>query len=250
MRLCPARAALAVVLGAAVLSCKDSPMSVKMPRAANLDLTTAAATATRPQIVISQIYGGGGNSGATLKNDFIELFNAGSQSVDLSGWSVQYASATGSFNALTPLGKVKLGPGRYYLVQEAAGSGGTVALPTPDTTGSIAMSATSGKVALVSGTPLTPPKPLGVSCPASTLFADLVSYGGAATCGDTTSTLSSTTAALRNESGCAFTNRPSVDFTKGAPAPRNSASPVHPCPGQIPVGPLDHVVLAGPKRVI
>jgi len=40
-------------------------------------------------VVISQVYGGGGNSGATLKSDFIELFNFGSTSVNLSGWSLQ-----------------------------------------------------------------------------------------------------------------------------------------------------------------
>ena len=47
-------------------------------------------------IVISQVYGGGGNSGATYTNDFVELFNAGSAAVDLSGFSLQYASATGT----------------------------------------------------------------------------------------------------------------------------------------------------------
>jgi len=243
MRLYPARAALAVVLGAAVLSCKDSPTSVKMPRAASFDVTTAAVT--RPQIVISQIYGGGGNSGATLKNDFIELFNTGSDSVDLTGWSVQYASAAGNFNAVTLLSK-KLGPGNYYLVQEAAGSGGTTALPTPDATGSIAMSGTAAKVAVVHSTTA-----LGVACPAAGAYSDLVSYGSGTNCGTFTATLSNTTAAFRNDAGCAFTNDPSVDFGKPvAPAPRNTASPVHPCPGQIPVGPLDHVVVAGPATLV
>jgi len=44
--------------------------------------------------VISQIYGGGGNSGAAFQNDFVELFNPGTVSFDLTGWSIQYASAT------------------------------------------------------------------------------------------------------------------------------------------------------------
>jgi hypothetical protein len=52
--------------------------------------TVRAAPSTT--IVISQLYGAGGNSGATYRNDFIELFNAGGSAVDVSAWSVQYAS--------------------------------------------------------------------------------------------------------------------------------------------------------------
>src|SRR5687767_2656670 len=45
-------------------------------------------------IVISQVYGGGGNAGGQFNNDFIELFNRGTAPIDITGWSVQYASAT------------------------------------------------------------------------------------------------------------------------------------------------------------
>src|SRR5207302_1856495 len=54
------------------------------------------AAAVSTGVVISQVYGGGGNSGATLKNDFIELFNRGSAAIDVSAWSVQYASMLGT----------------------------------------------------------------------------------------------------------------------------------------------------------
>src|SRR5947199_510096 len=112
-------------------------------------------------VVISQVYGGGGNAGATFKNDFIELFNRGSAAVDVSGWSVQYASSGGtSWSNSTSLSGI-IQPGQYYLVQEAAGTGGTTNLPTPDATGNIAMSATAGKVALVNTTTLL----AGTGCP-------------------------------------------------------------------------------------
>ena len=56
----------------------------------------AAAGATSPGIVISQVYGGGGNAGATYKNDFVELFNRGAAPVNVTGWSVQYAASAGT----------------------------------------------------------------------------------------------------------------------------------------------------------
>ena len=44
-------------------------------------------------LVVNEVYGGGGNSGATLTNDFIELANPGTAAVALDGWSVQYTRA-------------------------------------------------------------------------------------------------------------------------------------------------------------
>ena len=116
------------------------------------------AGAASPGVVISQVYGGGGNSGAPYTNDFIELFNRGSAPVDLGTWSLQYTSAsgTGNFgsatNLITPLNGV-LQPGQHQLVEEAGGTTGAP-LPTPKTvdTTPINMSATGGKVALVSST--------------------------------------------------------------------------------------------------
>jgi hypothetical protein len=61
-------------------------------------LPTAFTTRTdaTSSVVISQAYGGGGNAGATFLNDFVELHNRSSIPVDISGWSVQYTSATGT----------------------------------------------------------------------------------------------------------------------------------------------------------
>src|SRR5204863_6052271 len=40
-----------------------------------VNINVLPAGAAPDHIVISQIYGGGGNSGATFKNDFVELYN-------------------------------------------------------------------------------------------------------------------------------------------------------------------------------
>src|SRR5262249_9124828 len=76
-------------------------------------------------VKISQVYGGGGNSGSTYTNDFIELYNQGSTPVDISGWSVQYSSAGASTWTPTSIcasGPCIIQPGHYFLVQEAAGT--------------------------------------------------------------------------------------------------------------------------------
>jgi uncharacterized protein len=191
-----------------------------LPRSPSWGFTTVAVAAA-PQVVVSQVYGGGGNAGATLKNDFIELYNRGSTATSLNGWSVQYASAAGTTWQVTNLTNFVLQPGQYYLVQEAAGAGGTVNLPTPDATGTIAMSATTGKVALVNTTTA-----LSGACPAGASIIDFVGYGSSATCFEgsgPTATLSNTTAALRNGNGATDTNDNAADFTVGAPNPRASA---------------------------
>ena len=180
-------------------------------------LVAAAPQAVSSGVVISQVYGGGGNSGATLKNDFIELYNRGTTTVDLTGWSVQYASATGTTWQVTPL-TGSIAPDQHYLVGEAAGAGGTVDLPTPDATGSIAMSATAGKVALVSATAAL------TACTAASVV-DLVGYGSTASCFETApaSGLSNTTAAIRLDDGATETDNNAADFVMGTPTPRNTS---------------------------
>jgi len=169
--------------------------------------------------VVSQVYGGGGNSGATYKNDFIELYNPGTTAVAVGGWSVQYASSTGtSWQVTTLTGTIQ--PGAYYLVQEAAGTGGTTALPTPDAAGGIAMSATAGKVALVNATTA-----LSGACPTGATTVDVVGYGSGTTCflgSGPTASLTNTTAALRKGNGRQNTNDNAADFATGVPTPRNS----------------------------
>jgi uncharacterized protein len=182
------------------------------------------AAAASPNIVISQVYGGGGNSGATYTNDFIEVFNRGGSSVDVTGWSVQYASSSGSTWSVTSLNGT-IAPGQYHLVQEAAGSGGTTPLPGPDDTGSINMSASSGKVALVNtSTPLSGTNPTDPS------IVDLIGYGSANDFETAPAPgLSNTTADMRASGGCVDTDNNSTDFTAGPPNPRYSGSPLNVC---------------------
>jgi uncharacterized protein len=185
--------------------------------------------AVHGQVVISQVYGGGGNSGATLRSDFIELHNNGAAAVDLSAWSVQYTSSTGTSWSRTNLSG-SIAAGGYFLVKQADGAGGTVNLPTPDTIGTIAMAGTAGKIALVNTQTL-----LTGACPLGVTVIDFVGYGTAANCSETAPTAapSNTTALLRAADGCTDSGNNNSDFTVVSPAPRNSASPIVACAGTV-----------------
>jgi predicted extracellular nuclease len=56
----------------------------------------AATAAADSPVVISQVYGAGGNANAVWNRDFVELFNRSGERVSLKGKSIQYQSATGT----------------------------------------------------------------------------------------------------------------------------------------------------------
>ena len=175
-----------------------------------------AAHAISADLVISQVYGGGGNSGATYTHDFVELYNRGPVPVTTENLSLHYASAGGSFLTRLTLPVASVPAGKHFLVQLARGSGGTTALPAPDAIGSIGMSGTDGKVALVRGI-----SPFALT--ETTRIVDLVGYG-AANAAETAATpaLTNTTAAHRRNNGGVDTDNNAADFTVGEPNPRNS----------------------------
>jgi predicted extracellular nuclease len=184
------------------------------------------ASAASGDVVVQQVYGGGGNSGASWTNDYVQLVNRGGAAVDLSGWSVQYASAAGTSWQVTKLAG-SVAAGASYLVAEAAGSGGTTALPDPDVSGTIAMAAGSGKVALVtSQTALA----CGGSCAHGDGVHDFVGYGAASEAeGSPVGALSNTTAAIRGSGADSDDN--ASDFTVGAPDPQGNGGSTPPPTG-------------------
>jgi hypothetical protein len=176
-------------------------------------------------LVIYQVYGGGGNSGATYKNDFVTLHNPTGSSVNLSGWSLQYASSFGtSWTKLNLNGTIQAGG--YFLVQLASSGGIGSDGPTPDITGlTINMSRTSGKIALVNSTAT-----LSGSCPTTNVI-DFVGFG-TVNCSEGSSAApshSATTWDTRKLNGCQDTDVNSADFAAGTATINNSASPTNFC---------------------
>jgi DNA/RNA endonuclease G (NUC1) len=198
------------------------------PASVSVTVETPATNSTSV-IVISQLYGGGGNGGATLRNDYVELYNRGTATVDIGGWSLQYASATGSGwdSQKLPLGGT-IAPGEYYLIALASGGANGAQLPSASISGPINMAAAAGKVALVDSFDGL----VGV-CPLNDEdqrphVMDFVGYGTTANCQEgavKAPAPSSTTAIFRLGSGTIDTDRNGSDFVTGAPAPRSTAPP-------------------------
>ena len=182
---------------------------------------TAAPPVIPTHLVISQIYGGGGNSGAPYNRDFVELFNPTGAPIDTTGWTIQYASSTGTnWTNSQPLGGI-VGPGEYFLIALASGANGS-ALPAANITGSINMSGTTGKLALVSNG-----DPLAGNCPLSDPdVVDFVGFGSSADCREGTANApapSNTTSIFRKNGGMVDDDKNNTDFVTGSPNPRRTA---------------------------
>lgn len=185
-----------------------------------------------PLLVITQIYGGGNNSGATFQNDFVEIFNRGTTSVNfaVTPYSVQYASASGDFSSgnKIDLNSGVVLPGQYFLVKLAGGTTNGAPLPIADANGSINMSATAGKVALVIGTTLLS----GSGCPINSMVADLIGYGSANCAEGSATAVLSATRSARRTNACVDSNSNSADFSvvSNPAPPRNSVTAPAACP--------------------
>jgi hypothetical protein len=206
---------------------------------ARLSNVIRTAEAVSPDIVISQVYGGGGNAGATYTHDFVELFNRGSAAVSLAGKSVQYTSATGTGTfAIGATLAGTLQPGQYYLVQMASNANVGSPLPTPNATGNSAMAAGAGKVAVVNSASNLPCNGGSDPCTAGelALIVDLVGYGNANFFegAGAAPTISATLADFRAGAGCTDTDNNSADFSAATPAPRNTSTALNACSAATP----------------
>lgn len=206
-----------------------SKLSLAAALAAALSLAPAHA-----QVRVSALYGGGGASASGYVADYVELFNAGTQPQSLAGWTLQYqpAAATGAFASIVPLSGT-INPGRYFLIRTTAisGTGIAPAAATDLTVAGPDMSATTGKLALVSNAAAL------VSECATASVVDFVGYGTSANCREPqlpgaaaaqNAPAPSATAQLRRQAaGLLDRNQNNIDFAPVACAAgllRNSAS--------------------------
>ncbi|WP_332847847.1 ExeM/NucH family extracellular endonuclease [Massilia sp. S19_KUP03_FR1] len=198
---------------------------------------SATAFAAPGNVVISQVYGAGGNAGSTYARDFIELFNRSNAPVNLNNMSVQYQSAGGDVWSATALGNVTLQPGQYFLVAESNATAGE-----GDVVGTVLMGAAAGKVALVNQKTKLPDGNGGAA------VLDLVGYGSATRYegAGPTPAPSGTKSVSRLDGGCTDTDQNGLDFVAGPIAPRRTTSPLNVCTSAPVAAPI---VLACPVSV-
>jgi hypothetical protein len=193
-------------------------------------------------IVINELYGGGGNSGAVYTNDFVELYNPNNYEVSLEGYALQYTSVTGSFSTTSNIfvlsSSHKIKAKGYFLIQMAAGSTTSAALPTPDAIGTIGLAGTGGKLALLKNNNQAMVNTAGKVDNTLSYLSDFVGWGlnssnvsanqwegdvvGSAANNNAATTANSTSVNRASEG--VDTNSNKADFpTAATPSPRNSS---------------------------
>ncbi|MFM8763349.1 MAG: S8 family serine peptidase [Spartobacteria bacterium] len=202
-----------VPLGAAT-----GPVRISTATASATSSTAFTVTTPPAAVVISQIYAGGGRWWSDFSNDYVEIHNPGTSPAQLDGWSLQLTGGAGTQWTVVPLkGTI---PARGYYLIALAGGDYAYDLPRADATGSYALAAKQGKVALMRTTvPLAMASPLGLPS-----LSDLVGYGSA-------NAYEGAYPAIAPERFYAIfrssdTNDNYQDFDWDYAAPRNSATPV------------------------
>jgi hypothetical protein len=191
----------------------------------------ALASSLPAQVVISQVFASGGDTGAAYQRDFIELFNQSYEPVTLTAWAVQYAAPTavsGNYTRNNIAANTVI-PGRSYLLltRTTAGANGA-ALAGDQVIVTANYLIAGGKVALTNNQTTLVNGAGGVPT-VTTAIVDYLGWGtanyreGAASA----ATLTVANSHQRAGAGCTDTNENSTDFTATAVAPRSLASPIN-----------------------
>lgn len=199
-----------------------------------LDLNIKRTSST--DVIITQVYGGGGNSGAVYKSDFVEFYNSSSIDVDISGWTLYYLGATATTTNVKyefPT-NTNIKAGKYFALKCADGTGTQPAWNINfDGTSTLALGGTAGKIILMKSnaafTLSTTPTIDEIINNAN--FVDYVPYGttaipvwGSAMSSNTTSTLAAKRKFVNGK--YQYTKNIGNDFELGTAEPHNSTMTV------------------------
>ncbi|MFD7078142.1 ExeM/NucH family extracellular endonuclease [Nocardioides sp. NPDC059952] len=178
----------------------------------------AQATPAGDNLVISEVYGAGGNSGAVYNADFVELFNPTDEAIALNGLAIHYRSASGGSGGAPQALTGSVAAGAHYLIQMSAAGTTGEALPTPDHTASPAfsMAAAGGQISLQQGTAVvaTSGSTVGVAG-----IVDFFGTSGATSFEGAPAGATATATQSLSRTGGADTDDNSADFTRTTPTP-------------------------------
>lgn len=194
---------------------------------------SAVANPAGTGLVISEVYGGGGNSGSTWRNDFVELYNPTDAAISVEGWSVQGRSAANTA-AATATNTTRLTgsvPAHgHYLIQQAAGAGGTQNLPAPNATGEMGLAAGGWQIWLSNGTTPLDPTDGNVLATPDPAIIDFVGGATSATSFEAApvGVASTATLSIQRNASNTDTDNNATDFAIAAPTPTNAAGETTP----------------------
>ena len=204
------------------LGATTGPVRVSTATVSATSSTAFTVTTPLANVVISQIYAGGGLWWSDFSNDYVELHNPGTTPAQLDGWSLQLTGGSGARWTVVPLKGIIPAKG-YYLIALAGGNY-AYDLPKADALGSYDLAAKQGKVAVMrTTTPMAVESPLGLAT-----LSDFVGYGAANAYEGSYPSIAPERyyAIFRANAGATDTNENYSDFVWGYAAPRNSATPV------------------------
>lgn len=197
-----------------------------------------------PGIRLNQVYANGGWGAGSeppqFPRDFVELFNPTLRPISMSGWSLQVCAAGGGVWTRLDLPSAVLQPGGSFLISLPGGSAAALAaLPPADAAFNVGGIPTGGfKLALVSSQ-----ETLVGPTPAAGDIIDRLSVGSGASSAEGTAFPTPTGSAQRafvRVDRCVDENNNAADWRIAPVLPRNSASPLVPCPAT----PLDALLEA------
>ena len=205
-----------------------------------LQSISSAQSIANSDIRISQIYSRGGEAGATFQNDYIELFNRGQSSVDISGWSLNILNFAGvppniqisstSIRLFGPNGIV-INPGSHFLIKFGGGGSNGQPIDTSDINlNPVPISDVGGQIILLDKDKTLP---FGFCPAAPDLTGNVVDYVGYGTAicyeGHVTLAPPPDKALLRIGGGCTDNNDNLADFSFATPTPRSRLTGATPC---------------------
>jgi hypothetical protein len=179
--------------------------------------------------VIAEIYGGGGSSSgspvALFTKDYVLLYNRSNSNQSLNGWSLQYASASGTFTVITTqefffTSDHTINSKSYFLILTGTlGTQGSSIANYDVTTVDLSIAATGGKIALANNQSAVTFSGLAAPYTFSSNVIDFVGWGSATTYeGSSGSPATSKILAIRRKSNMIDTDQNGSDFESFTPS--------------------------------